>query len=67
MNNSRSVEVILKEIREAYLEERRAAGSSDGVVIPLRESKPTWSVEETRWDSEELTVIWPSSPGNRQD
>jgi len=71
VNNSRSVEEILKEIREAYLEQRRdAARSSEAsqtVAIPLRESEPTWSVEETRWDSDELTVVWPSSPGDRRD
>ena len=71
MNNSRSVEQILKEIREACLEERRDAArsseTSQTVVVPLRESEPTWSVEETRWDSEKLTVVWPSSPGDRRD
>jgi hypothetical protein len=58
-----TVEKLLIEIREAYLEERRAAGSSDAgdaVVVPLRERGPTWSVEKTRWDIDQLPVVWPS-------
>ena len=32
-----------------------------GQSVPLRGSEPTWSPEETRWDIDQLTVVWPSS------
>jgi hypothetical protein len=63
VKNSRSIEEILKDIREAYLEEQRSddarSGDINAAVIP------TWSPEETRWDIDKLTVVWPS-PGPKR-
>jgi hypothetical protein len=63
VKNFRSIEEILNEIREAYLEEQQSdvpqSGDANLTVIP------TWSPEETRWDIDQLTVVWPSSNPKR--
>jgi len=68
MNNSRSIEEILREIRDAYSETRRSDDARSGdnaAVVPSGGSKSTWSSEETRWHIDQLTVVWPSSNPKR--
>ena len=59
MNTSRSLEGILKEIRDAYSEERRTDGA---LTFAPRGREPIVSADEIRWEIDELTVVWPSSP-----
>ena len=67
MNTSRSIQQILKEIRDAYLEQRRLDGAPSDEAVPFRSPQPTRSPEETRWDMDELTVVWPPSPSDERD
>jgi hypothetical protein len=59
MNNSRSVEEILNEVRETFLEQRRldaARQANAAVSVPFRRCD-----NELRWDVDHLTVVWPLS------
>jgi hypothetical protein len=65
MKNSRTIEQILKEIRENYREERRAAAPSSAdakdTIIPFRTRDPDPETsKETRWNTADLTVVWRS-------
>jgi hypothetical protein len=60
MDNSR-IEQILKEVREADLDERRSdiarSGDHNETVASLRGNEPTWSLEEIRWDIDKLSSL----------
>ena len=66
MNTSRSIKEILKEIRDAYSEERQLDGAPSDDAVPFRSAQSSKSPQETRWDIDQLTVVWPSSNPKRE-
>jgi hypothetical protein len=63
MNKSRSVDEILNEVRETYLEQRRLDAErkiNDAVLVPFRRRD-----NELRWHVDQLTVVWPLSDPKR--